>query len=190
MKYTSLSFSLLLISLSGESAMADGIDKTLLMIPTNQTIDVKVKPIYNLDDVIKEVKDFAKIPVLFPTIIQAEKGKIYFATTETQAKEQYMITIGSTPGCTAHFCTFGTVRAELNGKLKDDEYTVLNKKIDKVPVDLNNNIKGYYTEGYAICSFFDPKIEWVYKDVLYTIRWQFASQDELVQMANSAISAQ
>ena len=56
-------------------------------------------------------------------------------------------------------------------------------------MDLTNNIKGYYTPGFDAGTSVEPKIQWQYNDVLYTISWATADQNDLVHMANSAIQA-
>ncbi len=173
------------------------------MIPTDHVVNLKTTPIYNQTDVIKDVTDFVEIPVLFPTLIKGEAGKVYFAYTDLQEnfnsqspKARYSITIGYTPGCFAHYCTLGSIRAELKGQMTAD-YTLSHEgkkttevEIQKVPIDLTNTVKGYYTPGFAAGSYSDPKIQWTYKDVLYTIQWATADQKDLVQMANSAIMAE
>ena len=97
------------------------------MIPTSQEFTLKTTPIYNLGDILKEVKDFVEIPVLFPTSIKIEPGKIYFAHSDIQenltkanAKKRYSITVGYTPGCVAHYCTLGYVYAEYKGQITPD----------------------------------------------------------------------
>lgn len=173
------------------------------MIPTSQAVTLKTIPIYNQDDVLKTVTDFVEIPVLFPTVIKAETGKIYFAYTDLQdnfkrssPKGWYLINIGYTPGCFAHYCTLGSIMAELKGKITPD-YTFKQEgdkmtqvEVSKVSVDLTNSVKGYYTPGFPAGSYVDPKIQWYHKDILYTIQWATAEQKELVQMANSAIIAE
>jgi hypothetical protein len=172
------------------------------MVSTTQTFTIQASPIYNLDDVLKTVKGFVKIPVLFPTLIQAELGKVYFGHTDlqenyskAQPEMQYYINIGYLPDCFAHYCRLGFVSAEFDGVLQTDMSIKfegdkeISQEIKKVPVDLASNIKGFYTPGFAGASYTEPKIQWFYKKVLYTIQWQTANQDELVQMANSAILA-
>jgi hypothetical protein len=173
------------------------------LIPTDQVVTLRTIPIYNQADVLKDITDFVQIPVLFPTIIKAETGKIYFAYTNLQEnfkssspKAKYDITIGYTPGCFATYCTLGSVSAELKGQmtpdytLKHDGDKTTEVEVQKVSVTLANNIKGYYTPGFTAAGYVEPKIQWTYKDVLYTIQWAGTDQKELVQMANSAIMAE
>lgn len=192
-----------LLLLTASQSMTAYADPKGIMIPTDQQITVKTIPIYNQADVLKDVTDFVQIPVLFPTIIKAETGKVYFAYTDlqenfksTSPKARYDITIGYTPGCFATYCTLGSIRAELKGKMTPD-YTLTHTgdkttqvEVQKVSVTLANNIKGYYTPGFTAAGYVEPKIQWTYKDVLYTIQWAGTDQKELVQMANSAIMAE
>lgn len=172
------------------------------MLSTNQTFTIQSPPIYNLNDVLKTLKDFVKIPVLFPTLVKGEVGKIYFAHTDlqenyakAQPEMQYFVNIGYTPGCFAHYCRLGFVSAEFDGVLQTDLGVKfeggkeVRQEIKKVPVNLVNNVEGFYTPGFAGASYTESKIQWFYKKVLYTIQWQTATQDELIQMANSAILA-
>jgi len=199
MKYILPVFSLLMVSPEGKCDA----DKKGEMIPTNQVVTLQTTPIYNQTDIIKAVTDFVEIPVLFPTIIKGEAGKVYFAYTDLQdnfnsssPKGRYSINIGHTPGCFAHYCTLGYISAETNGQITPD-YTLKHEgektteiEVQKVPVDLANNIKGYYTPGFAAAGYVEPKVQWTYKNVLYTIRWATADQKDLVLMANSAIMAE
>jgi hypothetical protein len=108
----------------------------------------------------------------------------------------YFINVGYTPGCFAHYCTLGSISAELKGQmipdhtLKQDGEKTTEVEVKKVPVDLANTIKGYYTPGFTAAGYVEPKVQWTSKDVLYTIQWATADQKDLVQMANSAIMAE
>lgn len=178
-------------------------NKKEAMILTNHIFSVETTPIYNQNDIIKTIKDFVEIPVLFPTILKGEIGRVYFAYTDLQnnfkqgsPKTRYSINIGLIPGCSAHFCTLGYVNAELKGTLAPD-YGLKHEggkttqvEIKKVSLKLAHNIQGYYTPGFVGASYIQPKIQWYYKDVLYTIQWNAADQKDLVQMANSAITAE
>ncbi len=168
------------------------------LISTTHEISLKTWPIYNLTEIVKEVKDFVKIPVLVPTVIKVEEGKLYFASTmqdNASPKNEYFITIGYTPGCNAHVCTLGYMRARENEKIEtdqgvkyvNDQMTLFD--IPKTTVSLNNNIKGYFTPAFEAATSVDPKIQWEYKGVLYTLSWATATQDDLVKMANSAIES-
>lgn len=199
MKYILPTFSCLMIWQT-VSCYADAKEA---MIPTDQVVTLKTTPIYNQADVIKDVTDFVEIPVLFPTIIKGEIGKVYFAYTDLQdnfkssaPKARYSINVGYTPGCFAHYCTLGYINAELKGQMTSD-YTLKHEgektteiEVQKVPVTLANNIKGYYTPGFTAAGYVEPKVQWTYKNVLYTIQWATADQKDLVQMANSAIMAE
>jgi hypothetical protein len=178
------------------------VDAPQAMQSTTQAVTIQVPPIYNLNDVLKTVKGFVKIPVLFPTLVKGEVGKIYFAHTDlqenyakAQPEMQYYINISYQPDCFAHYCRLGIVSAEFDGVLQTDSSIrfegdkEVSQEIKKVSVNLANNIQGFYTPGFAGASYTEPKIQWFYKKVLYTIQWQTANQDELVQMANSAILA-
>lgn len=174
--------------------------KPEMLIPTDQVITVKSKPIYNLDEVLKDVSDSVDIPVLFPTLIKVESGRLYFAAPindiapqNVSSKQTYMINIGYTPGCTAHYCRLGYINAKYKAEkttdysLKIEGEKATQIEVKKVPVLLVNNIQGYFTPSFSAGTFVEPKIEWDYKDVLYTISWAEANQEELVKMANSAI---
>ena len=171
-------------------------DTTEKMIPTNQVVNLQTTPIFNETEVLKEIKDFATIPVLFPTIVKVELNKTYFASTNLQEgnKSEYSILISNVPGCNANYCAHGFVFARLKGEITKDESSswegdkLVIKEIKKTPIDLANNIKGFYTPAFTAASYVNPTIQWKYKDVLYTIRWP-ADQTELTQMANSAILA-
>lgn len=193
----------ILLLLMASHSMDAHADPKKAMIPTDQVVTLKTVPIYNQADVLKDVTDFVQIPVLFPTIIKVEVGKVYFAYTDLQEnfkssspKAHYDITIGYTPGCFATYCTLGSIRAELKGQmtpdytLKHDGDKTAQVEVQKVSVTLANNTKGYYTPGFTAAGYVEPKIQWVYKDVLYTIQWAGTDQKELVQMANSAIMAE
>lgn len=177
-------------------------DDSQIMIPTDQRIHVDVPPIYNQREILKSVEDFVEIPVLFPTLIKGASGKIYFAYTDisdfkgTDPKSRYFVSVGYEPGCFAHYCTLGYVSAEFKGKISSDVEVqhdgdqTRQVEVQKVPVTLSQGIKGYYTPGFGAGSYVEPKIQWHYKNVLYTLSWATASQKDLVQMANSAMMAE
>src|SRR5690606_31902918 len=100
----------------------------------------------------------------------------------------YLISVGYTPDCNGvHVCTVGYLRVERNAKPEMQQDRDGNEITETVM--LADNIKGYYTPGHPMGSYFPPVIQWNLGDILYTVSWddKFADKDALKAMTNSIL---
>lgn len=134
------------------------------------------------------------IPVVFPQLIPRDDAyKRYYLSREMLLEDGfnrgYIISVGYTEDCNGvHVCTVGYLLAQ-RGMKPENALDRDNKNITE-SVMLAYNIKGYFTPGHAMGSYFQPMLQWNLGDILYTLSWddKLVDVDALKAMANSSIT--
>jgi hypothetical protein len=158
----------------------------------SQSLVAADKLIINLNKSLQKQKDQTAVPVIFPKILPASAElKQYYLHLNTveQADEEFSLSIDATADCNgAHACNLGYLTAK---QLANPEiYYDMNNQEITTSIELARGLKGYFTPGHAMGSFFPAMLSWRDDSILYTLSWNLAMPDEqitLVEMANSAI---
>jgi hypothetical protein len=140
--------------------------------------------------ILPQIKRQTRVPILLPNLpaVTTDGQRIY--VNGSGKSNGYRIALGSHPNCNAEACSLGYITAERGSSPYSEEATQ--------QVTLAKNITGYYTPRIYRTS---PRIEWVYKSVVYSIalpEYLYTNGDnpnsntvkaEMIRIANSAIVA-
>lgn len=125
--------------------------------------------------------------VAFPAKIPFSGLKAYANFITLKAGDSYAIEVANKPACEmSKSCLSGSLM--LQWKANPTIYYDSEDKQATLPLVLHHGIQGFYTHGFAMADFWPARLEWRYKEVLYTLSWaNQESQQVFVQMANSVI---
>lgn len=152
--------------------------------------------IQNLDKVLAQIKQEAKVPVLFPyQVPKPVESKKYFANRDSVAAQNgyiYWVNVDYTADCNGiKVCNVGNMTARRS--TSPELFTDMQNNHITTEVQLSKNIKGYYTPGHPMGDYFPANVQWITNGVLYSLTWiavpKTADEEKsaLIAMANSAI---
>ena len=139
--------------------------------------------IFPASNISRQIKGKTRVPVFLPSILPlSNTQQVDF---DVQAGSHgYIVGMYLGKGCRARACYFGTIEAKRNepfsppSQLPQDTYR---------SVELAGGIRGiYFNNCGAYCTAF---VEWQRLGVLYRVTRKNARQQEVVQIANSALQA-
>jgi len=125
--------------------------------------------------------------VAFPEEIPRPLRKAYAHFITLKAQDSYAIEVAATPTCDlGKSCLLGDLSFQL--RANPTIYYDGDNKLATTPVVLHHGIQGFYTRGYPMADFWPAKLEWRYREVLYTLTWHnFENKKAFVLMANSVV---
>ncbi|MEG4280284.1 hypothetical protein QUA62_22800 [Microcoleus sp. MON1_C1] len=139
--------------------------------------------IFPASNISRQIKGKTRVPVFLPSILPlSNTQQVDF---DVQAGSHgYIVEMYLGKGCRAGACYFGTIEAKRNepfsppSQLPQDTYR---------SIELAGGIRGiYFNNCGAYCTAF---VEWQRLGVLYRVTRKNARQQEVVQIANSALQA-
>lgn len=121
----------------------------------------------------------ARVPILMPDTLPL---KVYVQSQVTATG--YRIDFYADPGCYSGYCEYGYIIAYRTGQIEDSlfdaEYSVPSVQLVDGSTARWTTPPSIYSQGW---------IEWQYQGVTYQASVKYADRDQLVGIANSAISA-
>ncbi|MEG4069848.1 hypothetical protein QUA42_21330 [Microcoleus sp. Pol11C2] len=139
--------------------------------------------IFPASNISRQIKGKTRVPVFLPSILPVSNTQQVDFDVQAGA-EGYIVGIYLGKGCRAGACYFGTIEAKRNepfsppSQLPQDTYR---------SVELAGGFRGiYFNNCGAYCTAF---VEWQRLGVLYRVTRRNARQQEVVQIANSALQA-
>lgn len=145
-------------------------------------------PVTGMMGITNHITERTKIKVLIPNDFSMVKGKFagYLVNVD---KNSYSVSVDANNDCrSAHYCQIGSFQA-ISHENPVIHHDMNNQEMTEA-LQLNGNIKAYYTQGYALGSFTPSQIEWRCGHVLYRITWNQADTDIkklLIALANNAV---
>ena len=139
-----------------------------------------------LSPVVSRIKRNTNVPVLLPSVLPRKWWNYRLYSYGESEANFWSIVVGTEPNCGANACSAGYLEG------KRGEAPPKSDEVDEV-VKLAGGTKGYFTAKSCGGSCTPPQINWIFKDVLYTIQFRVesksAKEDEavIIRMANSAI---
>ena len=138
-----------------------------------------------LRPVLQKIKNQANAPIFLPSKLptSVNTNEIHVVEGEDQTGG-WKISLFYKAGC-GDACFAGLFEAKSGETVSRDD-------VDKI-VRLTNGTRGYYTARSCGGSCTPPQINWVYKNVLYTIQFNVNNKTreldeaEIIALANSAI---
>ncbi len=159
----------------------------LTTLPATQSVQ-------NINQVISNVKQQAKVPVLFPSKVPltASTDKYYASDMVHPDGNGYFISIDKTADCNgAKYCSIGQVSAQMGDR--PQIYAEMNGPDLTAPVNLLKGQKGYFTPAHAEADYWPTQIELRQGNVLYRISWTITDKKQekqvIVALANSMLLA-
>ncbi|MBD1871244.1 PPC domain-containing protein [Cyanobacteria bacterium FACHB-471] len=135
--------------------------------------------VFPVDQVLPQLQQGTRVPILLPNQVPL-LDQVYFDSTVEE--NSYSVDFVYTPDCQATACYAGTIRAERGGQLP-----TLEPGESFQTVQLAGGVRGQFVNFCgAYCT---AVLSWQSEGVLYEVILKNGAQEELVQIANSAIEA-
>lgn len=151
-------------------------------------MDDEQAPIIGLIAVTNHIEERSGVKMFMPADFSFNKKQLAAFVVRVD-KDGYEMSIDVDTDCRgAHYCRVGSVAA-MRGENPIIHYDKQNNEMTS-SVLLKQDIKAYYTQGFALASYFPPNIVWRCKGVLYRISWNQSNVDAkkiLIDLANSAM---
>jgi hypothetical protein len=150
--------------------------------------------VQNLNQVIRNVKQQVKVPVLFPSKVPVSTStdKYYASDMVHPDGNGYFISIDKTADCDgAKYCSIGQVSAQMGDR--PQIYAEMNGPDLTVPVNLYKGQQGYFTPAHAEADYWPTQIELRQGNVLYRVSWAITDKKQekqvITALANSMLQA-
>lgn len=156
------------------------------------------------EPIVAVLESKTQVPLKLPTYIPGENSldKPFWANITQADSEHYLVTIGFTKDCEGgNYCRYGTVAGEkilpstptaqqsYEELISQPDYKPLKQSPEKAAtVKLAKDIEGYFVPYLCGANCDDAKVFWDEDTYRYLVGVKMGSKDELIQMANSAIS--
>ena len=151
--------------------------------PLDKLVADKAHSRFPASDIFRQIKGKTRVPVFLPSILPL--SEIQQLDFDVQAGSHgYIVAMYLGKGCRAGACFFGIIEAKRNepfsspSQLPRDTYR---------SIELAGGMRGiYFNNCGAYCTAF---VEWQRLGVLYRVTRKNGTQQEVVQIANSALQA-
>jgi hypothetical protein len=136
---------------------------------------------FPVSEIVSQINRKTQIPIFLPRRLPFSPEVFYKVEADSA---RYSIDINHTPDCQGTPCYIGSIRAERGGKLS--EPSGIPRETFK-NVQLAGGIKGIFAN--ACGAYCTALVEWQNQGVLYQVTIKNGREEDLIQIANSAITA-
>jgi len=136
---------------------------------------------FPVSKILPQINRKTQMPIFLPSRLPFSPQVFYNVEVDSA---HYSIDINHTPDCQGTPCYIGAIRAERGGKVSEPSGI---RGETFTSVELAGGIRGIFAN--ACGAYCTALVEWQYQGVLYQVTIKNGREEELIQIANSAITA-